>query len=78
MRKRGNTRKIDELGRIVLPAEVRRALNINCTDDIEIYTGDGTIILKKYADGCVFCGSFEELKKFKDKNICSQCIENLQ
>ena len=77
MRKTGNTRKIDELGRIVLPAEVRRALNINRTDDIEIYTDDNTIILKKYSDVCVFCGSSDGLKKFKDKNICLKCIECL-
>ena len=77
MRTKGNIRKIDELGRIVLPAEIRRTLNISQKDDVELFTADNMLLLKKYNEACVFCGSPEDLKPLKDKNVCSRCIEEL-
>lgn len=73
----GIVRKIDELGRIVLPIEIRRTLDIEIKDPIEIYTEGDKIILKKYQPSCLFCGSNKDLKQLKDKNVCLNCLEKL-
>ena len=78
MKSTGIVRKIDELGRIVLPAEMRKTLNINEKDAVEIFAQDDMIVLKKWGADCVFCGSPNDLKPFKDKNICAQCLKNLK
>ena len=78
MKSTGIIRKIDELGRIVLPAEVRRAYNINPGSDIEISTLDGQIILQKQETTCIFCGSDQELKLFNEKCVCGKCLEQLK
>lgn len=77
MKSTGIVRKIDELGRIVLPMELRRTLDILHNDPMEIYTEDDKIILKKFQISCVFCGNPENVTEFKDKAICSDCIKNL-
>ena len=69
----GIIRKIDELGRITLPIEIRRTLNIDEKDPVEILVKENSIILKKYQATCVFCGSVDELIQFNDKNICKSC-----
>ena len=61
----GIVRKVDELGRIVLPVELRRTLEINEKDDVEIYVDGASIILKKYRPTCVFCNSIKNIIKFK-------------
>lgn len=73
MKSTGITRKLDSLGRIVLPSELRNLLNINIKDEIEIYTEGDYIILKKYENSCVFCGEMKNLLKYKDKHICKDC-----
>ena len=78
MKSTGIVRRIDELGRIVLPAEMRRIFNINEKDAVEIFTKDDMIVLKKYDSVCIFCGSTTDLKTFKDKNICSKCAKDLK
>lgn len=78
MKTTGIVRKIDDLGRIVLPIELRRTLDIAERDSIEIYVDSDQIILKKYQPTCVFCGSSENLCEFKDKIVCSKCIEELE
>ena len=78
MKTTGIVRKIDDLGRIVLPIELRRTLSIAERDSIEIYVDSDQIILKKYQPSCVFCGSSENLTEFKDKIICEKCIEALK
>ena len=78
MKSTGIIRKIDELGRIVLPAEVRRAYSISPGSDIEISTLDDTIILKKCETTCVFCGSGENLKMFKEKSVCGKCANDIK
>jgi transcriptional pleiotropic regulator of transition state genes len=77
MRATGAVRKLDKLGRVVLPAEIRRELKFNERDTVEIFTDGDTILLKIYADGCVFCGSTDDLKIYKDKNICMKCVEDI-
>ncbi len=74
----GIVRKVDELGRIVIPMELRRTFSIDEADPLEIYTDDEKIILKKYEPGCMFCGNVEELKNINGKIICQACLEELK
>ena len=70
----GIVRKVDELGRIVLPIELRRTLDIAEKDALEIYVDGSTIVLKKFRPSCVFCDSSRDLVTYKDKNICPRCL----
>ena len=74
----GIVRKIDELGRIVLPVELRRTLDIQEKDDVEIYVDGASIILRKYQPSCVFCGSAKNILKFKGKNLCPRCLKAIK
>lgn len=78
MKATGITRKIDELGRIVLPIELRRGLDIGEKDALEIYVENDSIILKKFRKNCLFCGSEENIIEFKGKNVCGECISQLK
>lgn len=78
MKSTGIVRKVDDLGRIVLPIELRRTLNIEIKDSLEIYVDGEQIILKKYQPSCVFCGEAKDVVNFKGKNICKQCIKALK
>lgn len=78
MKATGIVRKVDELGRIVLPKELRNVLDINIKDPLEVYTDGDFILLKKYEPACVFCGSADNIKRIHDKNVCSDCIEELR
>jgi len=69
----GIVRKVDELGRIVLPIELRRTLGIDEKDALEIYVDEEKIILRKYEPACVFCGNADNVQVFKGKNVCSVC-----
>ena len=75
MKSTGIVRKVDELGRVVLPIELRRTLNIDIKDALEIYVESDSIILKKYEPSCIFCGSSEAVKEFKGKIIFNGCYE---
>ena len=75
MKSTGIVRKIDKLGRIVLPKELRKVFGIEDREPLEMFIDEDCIILKKYEASCVFCGSQEELEKYRDKNICKNCIE---
>lgn len=77
MKATGIVRKIDDLGRIVLPAELRRILELDDRAEVEIYTQNDTVILKKYKPSCVFCGSQNQLSEYRGYNICSACREAL-
>ena len=78
MKSTGIVRKVDELGRIVLPIELRRTLDIDIKDSLEIYVDNNAIVLKKYEPTCIFCGNSKDLTIFNDKNICSKCLEKLR
>ena len=78
MKSTGIVRKVDELGRIVLPIELRRTLDIDVKDALEIYVEGSQIILKKYEPACVFCGSSKDVIHFKDKNVCRNFIHDLE
>jgi transcriptional pleiotropic regulator of transition state genes len=77
MKATGIVRKIDELGRIVLPIELRRSLHIDIGDAVEIYVDPDKIILKKYTPACLFCGNFENMSYFKGKMICKDCVNEM-
>lgn len=77
MKSTGIIRKVDELGRIVLPIELRRVLDIAERDELEIFTENDQIILQKYQTSCVFCGSTRSLALYKGKHVCDTCIHNL-
>lgn len=74
MKSTGIVRKVDELGRIVLPIELRRILDIAERDELEIYMENDRIILQKYEPSCVFCASAQGLQTYKGKNICQNCV----
>ncbi|MHC1719132.1 MAG: AbrB/MazE/SpoVT family DNA-binding domain-containing protein [Clostridiaceae bacterium] len=78
MKSTGIVRKMDPLGRIVLPIELRRALEITDNDAMEIFTEGDQIILKKYAPACIFCGNARNVTNYKGKNICDNCMEELK
>ncbi|EOD01065.1 AbrB/MazE/SpoVT family DNA-binding domain-containing protein [Caldisalinibacter kiritimatiensis] len=78
MKSTGIVRKVDELGRIVIPKELRNTFDIAEKDSLEIYVEGEQIILKKYAPACIFCGQAKDVVSFKGKNICPSCIEELK
>lgn len=78
MKATGVVRKVDELGRIVLPIELRRTLDIEERDALEIYVDGDQIILKKYEPACIFCGNARNVVNYKGKNICKKCLEEMR
>lgn len=74
MKSTGIVRKVDELGRIVLPIELRRTLGIEEKDRIEIFVDGESIILRKYQPACIFCDNLKDIINYKGKNICPDCI----
>ncbi len=78
MKSTGIVRKVDELGRIVLPIELRRTLGIAEKDALEIYVDGENIVLKKYEPACIFCNNAKDIIVFKNRNICSKCISELK
>ncbi len=73
----GIIRRVDELGRVVIPIELRNKLKIVEKDPIEIYVDGSSIILRKYEPNCVFCGSTKSLSPYKEKLVCEKCITKL-
>ena len=77
MKSTGIIRKVDELGRVVLPIELRRTLDIAERDEVEIYMENDRIILQKFEPACIFCGSSRNLVSFRRKNVCQGCIKRM-
>ena len=81
MKTTGIVRKIDELGRVVLPIEMRKTLNLQIRDEVEIQMQDKSIVITKYEpekdNRCVFCASQENLQQFKGSWICRDCLQEL-
>lgn len=78
MKSTGIVRKVDELGRVVLPIELRRTLSIMEKDALEIYVDGESVILKKYEPACIFCGNAKDVVHYKGKNICDTCISEMK
>jgi len=77
MKSIGIVRKIDELGRIVLPIETRKSLDLEAKDGVEIFVEQDRIILKKYEPCCIFCGDADNVTYYKDKRVCRACLSEL-
>ena len=78
MKSTGIVRKIDELGRIVLPMEIRKTLDIKEKDAVEIYTDDDKIILMKYHPACIFCNNADNVVFFNGKRVCEACLKKIK
>jgi len=78
MKSTGIVRKVDELGRIVIPIELRRTLDIEEKDSLEIYMNETSIVLKKYEPACIFCGNSKNVTVYKGKNICPKCLDEIR
>ena len=78
MKSTGLVRKVADLGRIVLPIEMRRTLDIEEKDALEIYVEGSSVILKKYKPSCIFCDTTKDIVVFKGKNICPKCLKELK
>lgn len=77
MKSTGIVRKLDDLGRIVLPIEMRRSFGLAPRDRVEILVEGDSIVLKKHQPNCIICGSAAELVEYKGKNICKKCVSSL-
>lgn len=78
MKATGIVRKIDNLGRLVIPKEIRETMDCGKKDPMEIFVDEeDKIILKKYQPGCVFCGNFDNTVEFKGKTVCQDCLEEI-
>ncbi len=78
MKTTGIVRQMDSLGRIVLPIELRRTLDIAQKDSLEIYVEEDRIVLKKYEPTCIFCENTRDIIDYKGKNICPSCLKELK
>lgn len=77
MKSTGIVRNVDELGRVVIPIELRRTMSIGEKDPLEIFVEGDTIILKVYQPSCIFCGQVRGTHMFKGKRICPDCVEEV-
>jgi len=77
MKSTGIVRKIDDLGRMVIPIELRKTMNINKKDPMEIFVDGDKIILRKYEPACIFCGSADDIIEYEGRTICGSCKEKI-
>lgn len=77
MKSTGIVRRVDELGRVVIPIEIRNKFNILEKDQIEIYVDGSSIVLKKFEPNCIFCGNSKNLVEYKDKLVCNKCLQKM-
>lgn len=78
MKSTGIVRRVDDLGRVVIPIELRRTLRIQEKDPMEIFVDGDKIVLKKYDPTCIFCGKEENIRSFRDKNVCDDCVVEMR
>ncbi|MGH2829870.1 MAG: AbrB/MazE/SpoVT family DNA-binding domain-containing protein [Actinomycetota bacterium] len=78
MRSTGVSRKVDDLGRIVLPAELRKSFDLREGDHVDISVEEDRIILSKRRSSCTFCGQANGLRSFRDHHVCATCLAELK
>ena len=78
MKATGIARPVDPLGRVVIPVELRRTLNIKTDDSLEVFVDGQYIMLKKYEPACIFCGNAKDVENIRGKNVCKDCLEELK
>lgn len=74
----GIVRKLDSLGRYVLPKELRSRLNIDIGDPLEVFVDENSILLRKYEPSCIFCNEAKDVTDYKGKNVCGRCMGELK
>ena len=74
----GVIRKVDEQGRILLPVEIRRGMDLQCGDEVEMVLDGGALILQKFQPSCIFCGGTEKMVVYEGRHICERCMKNLR
>lgn len=74
----GIVRRVDDLGRIVIPMELRRTLGIREHDPLSISVEDGRVILQKHRSACVICGSQDEVRLIRDRPVCAECVGTIK
>ncbi|MCL2420879.1 MAG: AbrB/MazE/SpoVT family DNA-binding domain-containing protein [Defluviitaleaceae bacterium] len=77
MKATGIVRKVDELGRIVLPSELRKTMHVSVGDSFELFTHDNTVVLKKYEPGCILTGLMDELVEYQGRKVSKQAIKEM-
>lgn len=77
MKSTGIVRRVDDLGRIVLPMELRKILDIEPRDSLEIFMEGDNVVLRKYEPQCIFCGQAGDTEPFKMKNVCKNCVKEI-
>ena len=77
MKSTGIVRQIDDLGRIVIPKELRKTMDLDSKDSLEIYVENDTIIFSKYESGCIFCNELSNTFEYEGKTICKSCLEDM-
>ncbi len=78
MKSTGVVRKIDELGRVVIPKSVREILDIPNESPLEIFIDEDRIVLQKYQPSCIFCDSVDNILFFNKKRVCEACLKKLK
>ena len=78
MKATGIVRPVDPLGRVVIPVELRRTLNIKTDDSLEVVVDGDFIMLKKYEPACIFCGNAKDVENIHGKNVCRNCLDELK
>lgn len=77
MKERSMIRRVDGLGRIVIPVELRRMMDMDSGQDIEMIIKDDSLILRRFVPGCIFCGEYKALVVYEGKNVCAGCRRKL-
>lgn len=78
MKSTGIIRRVDELGRVVIPIEIRNKFGIAEKDPIEIFVDGSNIVLKKYEQNCIFCGNTKKLLEYKGRLVCDKCASQIK
>ena len=78
MKATGIVRNVDELGRIVVPKEMRTKMDISCGDPVEIFVEGDKIVLRKFTPSCLFCESTEAITVYRGKKICEKCLAEIK
>jgi len=78
MKSTGIVRRIDEMGRIVLPSELRRTLNLGEREPMEIFVEGSSIVLRRYSPTCLFCDGSKDVLQFKGRPVCARCLRQMK
>jgi transcriptional pleiotropic regulator of transition state genes len=78
MKSTGTVRKLDAMGRVVLPIELRQTLNLKTNDSLEIFIDGNKLVFRKYEPGCLLCGEIQSLRSVHGKNMCQKCLDTIK